>query len=143
MWLLTYNNNYANILISKLDQQVCTVQGVAMSAVKEMPLYAYNVAAGMKPAAAARDARAKFIILQAVWFKLSMLLVVMGSFAFVIANPMYEHASGLERMKVIAWATLVGMILATYFPIKARSITFWVAYVILLCPVVLLIVISS
>jgi hypothetical protein len=114
-----------------------------MSAAKDMPLYAYNVAAGMESVAAAHDARTKFITLQVVWFKLFMLLVIMGSFAFVIANPMYEYASGFDRINVVAWVTLVGMVLATYFPIKARSITFWVTYVILLCPVVLLIIISS
>lgn len=114
-----------------------------MSATKAMPLYEYNLAAGMKPTEAARDARTKFIILQVLWLKLSMMLVVMGSFAFVIANPMYEHASGFERIKVVAWATLVGMILATYFPIKARSIVFWAVYAIILSLVTLLIVVSS
>jgi hypothetical protein len=114
-----------------------------MSVAKDMPLYEYNLAAGMEPAAAAHDARAKFTILQALWFQLSMLLVIMGSFAFVIANPVYEHASGFERIKIVAWATLVGMVLATYFPIKARSIVFWVAYAIVLGLVTLLIVVSS
>jgi len=114
-----------------------------MSAITKLPLYEYNLAAGMEPRVAARDARAKFVILQVVWFKLCMLLIVMSSFAFVVANPAYTHVSGLGRLNVIGWMTLVGLVLTTYFPLKARSRAFWGTYVVILGIVVWLITLSS
>jgi hypothetical protein len=114
-----------------------------VSGSKEIPFYQYNRAAGMSHADAAHGARTSVIMTYALWFKLLTSLVIFGSFMFVVNHPMFAHATGFERMRLVAWVATITIALFAYFPLRAKSIIFWILYVIVLCLAVTLIVISS
>lgn len=109
---------------------------------KELPLYQYNLLAGMEPAEAARSARHITVISYAISLSLFASVLALGSFAFVLYGPGSENTTASERLVSVGLILIGGLIGLAFFPIRAKDVYVWICYGVIMALAVAIAVIG-